>query len=96
MTQLSTFAQFKEWILIILSGAILALVGNTWYNVNDLVTKDAVRQAKEAENEKWKSSIEIEISGLKKDQQENNKQIDRLWYYVKPDEIRAPKRTVEN
>lgn len=91
MADIKTFTSFKDWLLIIMTGATLALVGNTWYNVNYLMIQDALRSSKEAENERWKAEIKQEISSLRSDQQSTRGELNAVKEFIKPTEIRPRK-----
>lgn len=94
MADIKTFGSFKDYLLITLMGTLLYFATNTYMIVNELAIKDAVRDAVEVEEKKWKASIEGEISIIKSDIQTIKENRERP-VYIKPEEIRAPKRTVE-
>lgn len=95
MADLRTFASFKEYLLICLLGMLIYIGTNTWMVVNELAMKEAVREALYIEEQKWKAVVNADITELKKEKEESAKFRARVDDYIKPNEARLQRRTVE-
>lgn len=93
MADIKNFTNFKDYLLIGLSGAILSLAVHTWVIVNDLATKNAIREVLETENQKWKSEVKADISALQKETHETRVKVDFMQDHLNSDDHKRRKVT---
>lgn len=87
MSDISTFSNFKDWAFIILIGGNIATMVNLNRTVIDISKSDAVQES-------VLTGIRGEIDDLKNEQKEHDREIVKIREYIKPDEIREQRKTV--
>lgn len=92
MAEFKTYGGFRDWAFGILLGGNIAMQWSINATVNKLDKNDAVTTALYKELEKNHMELKSEVSAMRKEQEETDKEVARIQEYLKPNETREQKK----